>query len=199
VAEDIPDPEGVPRPEPDSESGEAVAPDQPLFGKAESVEQCMAIIGEVSAEQRARARHLDTKTGTIAGFCATVLTLNVTLGRPLLEASVSNGEHTIIRWLFLVGSLALALAALVAVAGVLSPMGHDDLTEQAIDAYSDRPKMITPPEQLRETWLRSVTEMTKSDRFAGKSKADRAKWAVWLLALGLICVAGEAITLFSST
>lgn len=154
---------------------------------------------EVSAEQRTRARHLDTKTGTIAGFCATVLTLNVTLGRPLLEANVSDCERTIIRWLFLVGSLALALAALVAVAGVLSPMGHQDLTNEQIDAYSDRPKMTTPPEQLRETWLRTMTDMAISDRKAGEAKGKRAKWAVWLLALGLICVAGEAVTLFAST
>jgi hypothetical protein len=151
---------------------------------------------EVSAEQRARSRHLDTKTGTIAGFCATVLTLNVTLGRPLLDAYVTPGQHSAIRILFLAGSMALASGAFVAVAGVLSPMGHDDLTEEAIDGYSARPKVITPPEELRMTWLQTVTLMAKSDRKASAAKASRSKIAVVLLAVGLGCVAGEAVTLY---
>jgi hypothetical protein len=166
------------------------------FGRDDSVQQCLAIMREVSAEQRARARHLDTKTGALAGFCATVLTLNVALGQPLLKMKLAPDAHSAIRILFLIASLLLALAALIAVAGVLRPMGHDDLTEEQIDQYSDRPKVITPPEELRMTWLRTVTDMTISDRKAGGAKSIRSNAAVIALVLGLLAVAGEALTLF---
>jgi hypothetical protein len=166
------------------------------FGNDDSVQQCLEIMREVSAEHRARSRHLDTKTGTIAGFCATVLTLNVTLGRPLLTAKLSSDAHSAIRILFLVGSLALGAAAAAAVAGVLRPMGVDNLDVGQIDDYSNRPKVTTPPDELRMTWLRTLTEMTISERAAGNAKAFRSKLAVLLLVLGLVAVAGEAITLF---
>jgi hypothetical protein len=179
--------------EPESPTHEA--PDEP-FGKDDSVQQCLAIMREVSAEQRARARHLDTKTGALAGFCATVLTLNVTLGQPLLKTKLAPDAHSAIRILFLIASLLLALAALIAVAGVLRPMGHEDLTEEQIDQYSDRPKVITPPEELRMTWLRTVTDMTISDRRAGGAKSIRSNAAVIALVMGLLAVAGEALTLF---
>jgi hypothetical protein len=172
-------------------------PEQPeRFGHDDSVKQLLEIMKDVSAEQRARARHLDTKTGTIAGFCATVLTLNVTLGQPLLKSKVAPFAHDVIRLLFLIGSIALGLAAVVAVAGVLRPMDHEDVTEEQIDAYSDRPKVITPPDDLRMTWLRTMTNFTISDRKAADAKSTRARWAAILLTVGLLAVAGEAITLF---
>lgn len=174
-------------------------PESTSFGNDDSVKACLEIMAQVSEEQRSRARHLDTKTGTIAGFCATVLTLNVTLGRPLLAADLSPHAHSAIRIFFLIGSLSLAIAAFVAVAGVMRAMGVEDLTDEQIDAYSDRPKVTTPPEDLRMTWLRTMTDMTRSDRQAGNAKATRSDIAVAFLALGLVAVAGEAFTLFLAT
>jgi hypothetical protein len=170
-------------------------PDEP-FGIDSSVQQCIDIMREVLIEHRTRARHLDNKTASLAGFCATVLTLNVTLGRPLLSARLGASAHSAIRILFLLASLFLGLAALIAVAGVLRPMGHDDLTEEQIDQYSDRPKVTTPPEELRMTWLRTLTTITISDRAAGNAKSRRSTAAVIALVIGLMAVAGEAFTLF---
>lgn len=153
---------------------------------------------DVSAEQRARARHLDTKTGTLAGFAATALTLNATLGRPLLSAEASSNCMSTIRAFFVVSVVALALAVLIAVGGVLRPMGHADLDEDAIDGYSDRPKVTTDPQDLRMTWLRTVTEITKSDRKVGNAKSLMATISVLLLAIGVLGVVGEALTLVYS-
>lgn len=165
------------------------------FGKDESVVQCLDIMREVSQEQKARARHLDLKAGTLAGFCATILTLNVALNASLLGHSASTTPPLSFRVLFFVAALALATAAIVAVVGVLKPMDHDDLTDEQIDAYSDRPKVITPASDLRMTWLRTVTDMTRSDRRAGDAKSTRTNIAVGFLALGLVCVAGQAAIL----
>jgi energy-converting hydrogenase Eha subunit A len=165
------------------------------FGLDESVAQCLEIVREVSAEQRARARHLDSKTGTLAGFAATALTINATLGRPLLEADLPRGASTVVTASFIVAVVALGMAAGVAVLGGLRPMGHEDLTEAQIDAYSDRPKVVTPAPDLRMTWLRTMTEMTQSDRVAADAKARFAQVATVLLGIGLLGVLGEAVTL----
>lgn len=168
------------------------------FGRDESVKQCLEIMSEVSAEQRARARHLDTKTGTLAGFAATVLTLNATLGRPLLDANLPKDAASRVEVYFTVSVIALGLAALVAVVGVLRPMGHKDLDEEQIDAYSDHEKVNADPEDLRMTWLRTVTEMAISDRTAGTRKARLGNLAVLCLAIGLCGVAAQALTLVAN-
>ncbi|MGH2839726.1 MAG: hypothetical protein ACRDKY_02740, partial [Solirubrobacteraceae bacterium] len=164
------------------------------FGNDESVKQCLEIMKDVSAEQRARARHLDAKTGTLAGFSATILTLTVALGRPLLAEDLRGAGNMLIEVFFMITVIALTLAALAAIGGVLRPMGHYDLEESQIDAYSDRPKVITDPAELRMTWLRTVTDMALSDRAAGSAKSKFAVAAVVLLIVGLLGDAGQAIT-----
>src|SRR4051794_27328734 len=105
------------------------------FGRPDSVEVCLEIAREVLVEQRARARHLDTKTASLAGFCATVLTLNVTLGRSLLNAHLARGAHVLTIIFFLAAALLLATSVGAAAIAVLKPMDHEDLTAESIDAY----------------------------------------------------------------
>jgi hypothetical protein len=167
------------------------------FGNDESVAQCLTIIREVTDEQRGRNRHLDTKAGSIAGFSATALTLNLTLGRPLLLQPFGRSEwaHGVIRDAFIAAAALFAAAALAAVVGVLRPTGTDDLDDTAIDAYADRPKVITPPSELRLTWLQTVAAMTLSDRKAGNAKARWSNVGVVLLALGIVGLLVQAVTL----
>ena len=101
----------------------------------------------------------------------------------------------VVRDSFLASVTALAGAAAIALLGVLRPLGHRDLTEAQIDAYSDREKMNTPAEDLRETWLRTVTEMAISDRRANNFKSGMSMAAAILLAIGVVGVAAEAFTL----
>jgi hypothetical protein len=167
------------------------------FGNDDSVAQCLMIINEVANEQRGRNRHLDTKAGSIAGFSATALTLNLTLGRPLLlqPFRASGSAHGVIRDAFIASAALFAAAVLAAVVGVLRPTGTHDLDETAIDAYADRPKVITAPSKLRETWLQTLTAMALSDRKAGNTKARWSNVGVVLLALGILGLLVQAITL----
>lgn len=167
------------------------------FGNDESVVQCLAIMGEIAEEQRGRNRHLDTKAGSIAGFAGTALTLNLTLGRPLLQQRFqsSPSAHGVIRDAFIASAVLFAAAVLASVVGVLRPSGTKDLDETAIDGYADRPKVITPPPELRETWLQTVKEMALSDRKAGDAKAMWSNIGVVLLALGIVGLLVQAVTL----
>ncbi len=167
------------------------------FGKPESVEQCLSIMAEVAEEQRERNRHLDTKAGSIAGFAGTALTLNLTLGRPLLEQHYSTypWAHGLIRDAFIVSALMFAAAGVTAIGGVLRPARTKDLDEEAIDAYADRPKVITPPPELRETWLQTVVATALADRKAGNTKATWSNIGVVLLVLGIVGLLVQAATL----
>jgi hypothetical protein len=150
---------------------------------------------EVLPEQVARARHLDSKAGTTAGFCATALALNLALGTSLLKRDLGSCGGTLIHVFFGLAVLALAAAALAAVFGGLRPMGFKDLDNDQIDAYSDRPKVVTAPVELRMTWLRTMTEMAMSARKAGDDKAKWSRRATTLLSLGVVGVIGQASTL----
>jgi hypothetical protein len=167
------------------------------FGHDDSVVQCLAIMGEIADEQRGRNRHLDTKAGSIAGFAGTALTLNLILGRPLLAQRFPSSPwaHGAIRDAFLAAAVLFAAAALASVVGVMRPTGTKDLDEAAMDSYANRPKVITPPPELRETWLQSVTAMALSDRKAGDSKVHWSNVGVVLLALGVVGLLVQAVIL----
>jgi hypothetical protein len=171
------------------------------FGNPDSVEQCLSILGEVSEEQRGRNRHLDTKAGSIAGFAGTALTLNLTLGRPLLEQHFGRyaWAHGVIRDAFIGSALLFAVAGVTAIGAVLRPAKTKDLDEEAIDAYGDRPKVITPPAQLRETWLQTVVAMALADRQAGNAKAAWSNFGVVMLVLGIVGLLVQAVTLAISS
>jgi hypothetical protein len=158
---------------------------------------CLAIIKEVADEQRGRNRHLDTKASSIAGFAGTALTLNLTLGEPLLKQrfAASPWAHGVIRDAFVASAVLFAVAAIAAVVGVLRPTGTHDLDETAIDAYADRPKVITPSPELRETWLQTVAAMALSDRKAGNAKALWSNVGIVLLVLGIVGLLAQAVTL----
>lgn len=167
------------------------------FGKPDSVEQCLAILGEVAEEQRGRNRHLDTKAASIAGFAGTALTLNLTLGNPLLGRPfrAHPWEQGVIRDAFIATAVLFAVAGVTALGGVLRPARTKDLDEAAIDAYGDRPKVITPPSELRETWLQTVVATTLADRKAGNAKATWSNVGVVMLVLGIIGLLVQAVTL----
>jgi hypothetical protein len=137
------------------------------------------------------------KAGSIAGFAGTALTLNLILGRPLLAQHFTKSPwaHGVIRDAFLASAVLFAVAALASVVGVLRPTGTDDLDEAAMDSYANRPKVTTPPQQLRETWLQTVTAMALSDRKAGDSKAEWSNVGVVLVALGIVGLLVQAVTL----
>jgi hypothetical protein len=145
------------------------------------------------AEQRLRGRHLDVRTGSTIGVAATVLALNITLGRSVLDSNLARGASVLMEIFFLIAAAALTVAVLVA-AGALAPMDQHEVGAEGIEAYSSRPKVITPADDLRMTWLVSLTEMGESARQAGDHKARLAKASLILFSLGLLALLGEAIT-----
>ena len=120
------------------------------FGNDESVVQCLAIMGEIAEEQRGRNRHLDTKAGSIAGFAGTALTLNLTLGRPLLQQRFPSSPlaHGAIRDAFIASAALFAASVLAAVVGVLRPSGQQGFGRDRYRRYVVQAEAITMSRDL---------------------------------------------------
>lgn len=172
----------------------ATEPEEP-YGNPESVVECLAIMREIGATARERNLSLDTKAASVAGFAGTALTLNLTLGRPLLLQRFSGDGHALIRDFFVASALLFAAAAVVAVVGILKPQATEDLDEEAIDGYAARPKVTTEPPELRVVWLQSSARFALSARGVGDVKARRSDIAVLLLAAGVVGLIGQALVL----
>ena len=89
----------------------------------------------------------------------------------------------------------LSAAALVAILAILRPLKYLDYEESQIDELSDHPLLTTAPEVIRERRLITETKAVVDDRKVNTRKARRSTAASILLAVGLIGVAGQAITL----
>lgn len=156
----------------------------------------MPIVREVLAEERARGRHLDQKAGAFSGFTAIALSLEAGLAPNAysgdLLACQSEAVFTV---MFVLAIGSLLIAAGIAILGVLAPQSQLGVTDEQIDAYSDRPKVITPAPDLLIAELRTLTEVAVGDRQAFDHKAKRLTYASIALALGVFGISGQAITL----
>jgi hypothetical protein len=145
------------------------------YGRPESVAEFLKIVGAIDDEARATGRHLDTKTAPIAGFAAVTLTLNATLGGPLLRAKLEGPWGAIAHTSYFLAVAALLVAGAAAVVGGLAPERQDDVTPEFVRELAQRPAMTTDPEELRERWLVTLADIAVSDRLANRTASVRCE------------------------
>ena len=166
------------------------------FDDPASVKVLLPIVRRHLEEERARGRHLDQKAGAFSGFTAIALSLEAGLA-----PNAYNGEQlscqteVLFTAMFVLAIGSLLAAAGIAILGVLAPQSHPGVSDAQIDAYSDRPKVMTPPEDLRIAELRTLTEVAVGDRRAYDRKAERLTYASIALAIGVLGISGQAITI----
>lgn len=167
--------------------------------RAETVEAALEIVGTVDDEARVTGRHLDTKTGSLIGVAAVVLTLNATLGRPILAADLEGAWDTIASVSFM-GSIAALLVAIAAgMFGVLVPKQQQSAQVAFIEKLAEDAILNEPADALREGWLQAQTRITVSDRHANRSRVFWMRVSAIALGVGLLAVAGQAVTLGVAT
>jgi hypothetical protein len=170
-------------------------PDQRL-DDPRAVKVLLPIARDILNEERARARHLDQKGGALAGFTAISISLEAGLAPTAYDGKLLDCQSEIVfTAMFVLAIASLLAAAGLAILGVLSPKDQWGVTDEQIDAYSDRPKVITPPDDLRMAELRTLTEIAKRDRQTVDGKADFLKYASLALGLGVLGIAGQALTI----
>lgn len=166
------------------------------FDDPRSVKVLLPIVRELLAEERARGRHFDQKAGAFSGFTAIAISLEAGLAPNAYGGSLLGcGSEILFTVMFVLAIVSLLAAAGIAILGVLAPQPHWGVTDEQIDGYSDRPKVITPPDDLRMAELRTLTEVAVRDRKAIDRKAKRLSYASVALAIAVLGVAGQAITI----
>lgn len=160
-----------------------------------SIDQCLHIVREISDENRSVGRHLDTKTGSVAGFAAVTLALNATLSRPLLDDDLGRVAEPLIHLAFALATVALLACAVAALVGVLSPKPQFDVTYEQLGEFSGPPYTTSPPVQVKKWWLERAAEIAQSDRLANRRRAKSMRIAVISLVIALVAITSEAAIL----
>lgn len=148
-------------------------------------------------DERARGHNLDTKTIALTTAAGALLTLNATLGRPLLAADVGAVGQALVQGFFAVACVALFSAAAIAMLGVLKPRGYRGLGRKDVrDFYEDTSVQALSATEVRRRLLGTYADVLDHDRLMNDRKAKLVKIAIIALAAGLLAVTGQAMTLF---
>jgi hypothetical protein len=162
----------------------------------EAVETLWGIAENVLADERSRGENLDSKTASLAAFSGTILALDVTLGQGLLRRDLGCVGDVVLPVLFLAAALTLVIAAGVAVLGVLKPQRYLNLGEDELRSFARFPALGESREAIQGRMLRTWTDnVIPVERSRNEKKAELTKVSAFSLAVGLIAIAGQAITL----
>jgi hypothetical protein len=176
----------------DSEPSVEAHADEP---NPQGVAALLAIATDAVADERERGRALDSKTASLAGFTGLILSVNGLLAGPIFKQKLGSVGRPLAQGFFFLAMLALLLAILLAVMGVLMPqkyrgMGRDqlrDFTSPAVQANSEL--------WVHQSMLGALAIIIAQDRPINDCKARLTKGVALFLALAFVLVAGEAATL----
>ncbi len=161
----------------------------------EGVSALLEITSGVVADERSRGQALDTKTATLATFTGAILTLNVTLGRPLFQEDLGPVGDPALRVCFLIATLALWIAVVAALAGVLRPQATLSIDREQVRSFARFPALSAGKTQHEGQMLSTLGDVLELERPVNDQKATATKVTAWGLVVGFSAVAGEALTL----
>jgi hypothetical protein len=158
----------------------------------------LLIAQDAVADERERGRALDTKAASLVGATGLILSLNVTLGRPLLSEHFGPIGRWLVRLSFLLAVVALLLALLVGIIGVLAPQEYRGLRRRQIRAFNSEETQAMSRLHVHIAMLGALDAILHQDRPVNDCKARLTSMVAFLLAVGFIGVAGEALTLVAN-
>jgi hypothetical protein len=162
----------------------------------EAVDTLWQIAEDVLADERTRGQNLDTKTAALATFSGTILALDATLGQGLFRRDLGCVGDTLLPIFFLIAATALVVAAGVAVIGVLRPQKYLKLEEHELRSFARFPMLAETTSAIQGRMLRTLTDhVIPAERSRNDGKATLSKVSAISLGIGLVGVAGQAVTL----
>jgi hypothetical protein len=162
----------------------------------EAVETLFGIADSVLADERERGKNLDTKTASLATFSGTILALDATLGQGLLRRDLGCVGDVALPLFFLLAAGALLVAAGVAIFGVLSPQGFLGLDDHQVRDFARKEMLSQPKVVIQGRMLSTLTdELIRVERERNEKKVCGTKWSAGALGVGLLSIAGQAVTL----
>jgi hypothetical protein len=163
-----------------------------------SVKELFQIVGRLVDDERSRGQGLETKTSTLAGFTGAILALTATLGRDLLKLDMGSVGDVAQGALFAVAVSALAAGSVIAVLGVLRPQQRLAVARSELRRFAEFPLLATPPVEIQGRMIITLVDALENERRVNDRKANLSRWAGFALAVGLLGVAGQAITMLAS-
>jgi hypothetical protein len=161
----------------------------------ETVAELLAMVRTLLDDERARGQALDGKSATLAGFTGTILALTATLGARLLRLDLGDVGSAAFRSLYVVSVLALGVASLVSLVGVLRPQPRMALTMDQVRLFSEFPLIAQPTVEIRGSMMNTLIEALGHERKLNDRKAGLTRLAAGGLAVGFVAVAAQAVTL----
>ncbi|MGO9789273.1 MAG: hypothetical protein ACLP8S_07060 [Solirubrobacteraceae bacterium] len=161
----------------------------------EGIAALLEIANSTADDERQRGQILDSKMATFVGAIGLILSVNVTFGQTLLDAKLGHAGHDFILAFFALTVVALFLALIVGILGVLSPQKYRSLLEDQIRGFTSSNTQAMTRVQVHQSMLGAVANILRQDRPMNDCKATLTKIVASLLVVGFVGVAGEAITL----
>ena len=159
----------------------------------EGVEELLKTVERFVDDERARGQGLDAKTSTLAGFAGTILALTATLGGQLFSSDLGAAE-TAFRVLFIAAVVALALAAGLAVGGVLRPQRRLAVPIDEIETFGRFPLLGAAKMDVQGQVLVTTIRALDAERATNDRKAALTRYAALALVAGFVAVALLAVT-----
>jgi len=153
----------------------------------QTVSELLRTAERLLADERARGQALDTKTASLAGFAGAILALTATLGGELLKVEADA------RWvgqaLFAATIIALAVGAVLAVGGVLTPQSRLTIDTEELRDFGHFPLISTPRMDVQGMLLNTLVEEIATERRVNWRKAVLTRLAAFALVAGFVGVA----------
>ena len=162
--------------------------------KEESVRELFGIVQRLLEDERSRGQAIETKTSTLAGFTGAILALTVGFGRDLLRLDLGRIGDAVFAVFFAVAVVALAAGAVLAVFGVLRPQERLAISRAEIRHFAQFPLISTSPMEIQGRMINTLVEAFERERHLNDRKAKLTQLAALALVIGLVSVAGEALT-----
>jgi hypothetical protein len=164
-----------------------------------SVGELFGIVQGLLEDERSRGQTLETKTATLAGFTGAILALTVGFGRDLLRLDLGRIGDLVFALFFAAAVVALAAGAILAVFGVLRPQERLAIARAEIRHFSEFPLIATAPMDIQGRMINTLTEALDRERLVNDRKARLTQLAALALVIGLLSVAGEALTVTAAS
>jgi hypothetical protein len=161
----------------------------------EGVAALLSIAEDAIGDERERGRELDTKMASLVGFTGLILSLNVTLALPLLDRKLGWLGDFLMRVGFLVAVVALLIALLLGVVGVLAPQKYRGLGHTQIRDFTSAATQAMTAIDVQRAMLGALADILEQDRPVNNCKAKLTKRVVRWIAIGFFGMTAEALTL----
>ena len=160
-----------------------------------TVAELLAMVRGMLDDERTRGQGLDSKSATLAGFTGTILALTTTLGATLLDLDLGSVGSAVFQCLYVISVVALGVASLIALVGVLRPQPRLALAMDEIRRFSEFPLIAQPLVEVQGTMMNTLVEALAHERALNERKGRLTRVAAIALAVGFVGVAAQAVTL----